>query len=134
MAFALKKQDKVTRDEIAQELRATGEALSTAIVAYNEAIELHNQFVEPLIDAYNEAVDRAVAFVTGIGGREQDTFDERTERWQYSDKGLAVQEWINSYRDAELEEINVELPEPFEQFDASNHAGIIEDLTDAVDE
>ena len=62
---------------------------------------------------YNEAIQNLNSFIFEIREEMQMYFDDKSEKWQESDKGFAYQEWIENW-EVEFEEIEnfdeIELP------------------------
>lgn len=74
MAFKLTKAEQATKDEILTQLHDTW-------------------------DAYSSAVEKAKDFASVIAERSREEFDEKSEKWQESDRGHAANEWIEKWED-----------------------------------
>lgn len=49
--------------------------------------------------AYNSAIDDAAIFCDGIAGDAEDWFNDRSEKWQESERGIIAQDWAMAWRD-----------------------------------
>jgi chromosome segregation ATPase len=76
----------------------------------DEQLEIINTAVEKIngaIDTYNEALNSARGYVEDIQSQAQSDYDDKSERWQESERGGAVQEWISTLENlvAEMEDV-----------------------------
>ena len=125
MAFKLRKDQLAERDALAADLRKKAEALNIAIVAFNQAIGPVSQAVGEELEGYNGILAKARAFASSITEPAQEQFDAKSERWQESDKGIAVRSWIERW-EMSLDDVDLELPEPLTEIDPDEQAGEIE--------
>ena len=77
------------------------------------ALKAAHEAVEAAIATYQAALDGCAEFATQIGEEAQAAWDDRSERWQDSDKGTAAQEWLTAWSDFAPDE-----PEPPEDVSA----------------
>lgn len=91
-------------------------------------VELHEELaaaesaLESAIEAYNAVLAEAREHCQEIAETAQSEWDEKSERWQESDKGVEAQAWITEWADADLEEVE----EP------TTHAGLFCDLPECA--
>ena len=45
-------------------------------------------------------------------------YDDKSEKWQEGDRGTAAREWIDSFDNVELDDAEMEAPEPLEEVEA----------------
>jgi multidrug efflux pump subunit AcrA (membrane-fusion protein) len=126
MAFKLSKAQLVERDALAADLRAKAEALNIAIVAFNQTVEPLAQKVGEALDAYNEILERARTLTDRIAETAQAAFDAKSEKWQDSDKGIQMRNWIEQW-EMSLDNVDLELPGSLTEIDPDRQAGEIED-------
>jgi ABC-type transporter Mla subunit MlaD len=109
------------------------EGVQEAFQAYQEAIQTYNAEVEDLINqgidekvcAYNELVQEANGWIEETSSDFQNQFDEKSERWQESEKGDLAADYINSF-EIVLEEVEMPTLEPAEEPDITEPAEEIE--------
>jgi hypothetical protein len=128
MAFKLSKRQVAERDALATELRAKADALTTAIAAYNEAIATVSQTVTDAIDEYNATVEIAREFVGGIAEMARDEWSSKSHKWQEGEKGTEADAWVEAWKGAILEDVEVDVGERLEEIDPSEIAVTLEDL------
>lgn len=61
--------------------------------------------LDKAVDAYNTVVEGINIFMRGIAERGQESYEEKSEKWQESDAALDMQYNIQEW-EGELEEIN----------------------------
>jgi len=72
--------------------------LEEAVEKYNEATgEKDKKPVEDAISIYNDALDSAQGFCETIVGDIEEFMEEKSEKWQESDKGEAHANWKDSW-------------------------------------
>lgn len=57
------------------------------------------------ITAYNEALSNAREFCSDIAETAQEAWNDKSEKWQESDKGQEVQGWIETWQEANLDDV-----------------------------
>jgi len=106
---------KVAAEDADAEIQKSFEVLRAAVDAHNEAVEAAFAPVKEAVDAYNETLDAIRSFYADQESDAQSTFDERSEKWQESDKGQAFQAWIESLGAASvLDDLEVPTFDPIE--------------------
>lgn len=126
VAFRLSKQQLAERDALAADLREKAVTLNAAIAAFNQAIEPFSRAVVEALEDYNEILEKARALAGGVTEAAQDEFDARSERWRGSDEGIKVRSWIEQW-EVNLDDIDLEVPEPLTEIDPDEQALEIED-------
>ncbi len=94
-------------------LKASSETVEEAIDQYNQTMQEAWEKIEEAVSSYNEAIAQASEFKEEVYSEAQEYYDERSEKWQESDKGQSYQEWIDEW-EADLDEIEVEQPDELE--------------------
>jgi hypothetical protein len=95
-------------------LREVAAELNQAIEAYNEALDPLREKIEAAVSDYNEKLAELKAVYSEIHAEAQAYYDDRSERWQESYAGQEYQEWLDSLESPEIEEIEIDLPEPLD--------------------
>jgi hypothetical protein len=126
MAFRISNEQATRRDVLAAALRERATELNRAIAAFNRGVEPLTQSLNETLNGYNMALQIARSFTNGIADAAQAEFDLKTERWQDSDKGVRARDWIERWQ-IDLDDVDLELPEPLDELDPEEHAGEIED-------
>jgi hypothetical protein len=130
MTFKISKQQLAERDALAADLRKKAEALNIAIVAFNQTIQPVSQAVRDALEDYNGILEKARVLADSITEAAQGEFDEKSEKWQESDKGVQVRTWIEQW-EMSLEDVDLDLPEPLTEIDPDEQAGAIESASPA---
>jgi hypothetical protein len=126
MTFKVSKEQLAKRDALTADLRAKAEALNVAITAFNENVE---QLSRPVAEAqadYNKTLEMARVLAEDIAEDAQKEFDAKSERWQISERGEQVREWIEQW-ELGLEEVELALPELLDEIDPEEHAVELDD-------
>jgi hypothetical protein len=128
----LTKQHIADRDAIAQKLRDEREVLEKAIETFNtlrdekynlmaSAIAEYNRALDEAFTPVGEAMDKYNATVSDANGWKEQIVSEideyisnKSDKWQESDKGNAVECWKESFQSQDVEEVELELGEPCE--------------------
>jgi hypothetical protein len=126
--FKLSKPEQVRRDKITAALRSSGEAYNLAVEEYNRLIARAVEVLRIAQHDYNSALSDAEHFVGDFAEDKREEFGEKSEKWQDSDTGSDVSDWLDEWEGVEFNEIELDLPEPMEEIDPSELASQIEDL------
>lgn len=122
----LSRDQKKQRDELVAALNAKASALGEAWASFEAA----HEHLALAVDQYNGAVGDAETFRDDIAQEMQDYWDERSERWQEGEAGLAYEAWIDAWTGADLEMIDCpELPDEPE----TAHADALDELPEEVE-
>src|SRR5215510_15034516 len=123
---ALSKAQLVTLKTLFETLTTRYEAFEEAVDDFNATqAEAWNE-VLAAEEAYNEAVTTANEWLGEVKEAIEEYVNERSEKWQESDRGQAYAAWLEAFS-VELEESD--LSEPAElTLDVDNAAGMLEDL------
>jgi hypothetical protein len=132
MAFKLTKSQLAQRTTLVTELRAKADSLAATITAYNVAMVDVAKAVNDATVAYNACIETAREFAAEVATEAQVQFDENSEQWQEGTKGTAAAEWIQEWENVDLEDVELDDVEPLPEIDASEIAGLLEDLPTGV--
>jgi hypothetical protein len=125
VVFKLSKQQLAERKALAADLRKQAEALNTAIVAFNAAVEPLSQAVGEAQEDYNGILEKARMLASGVTAVAQQKFDAKSGKWQESEKGIQARYWIEQW-EMDLDDVDLDLPEPLTEIDPDEHGGQIE--------
>ena len=118
----MKKISRTQQAEINKAVDALGEAgkaLAQAIDSYNEALEPLRVDIEAARDTYNEKIADLKAVYVDIAGEARAYYDDRSQKWQEGEAGEAYSEWVDQLDEPQIEEIDLDLPEPLEMPDST---------------
>ena len=132
MSFKLSKDERSRREEIVAALREAADKITEAVDAYKEALVAPTAAVEAAVAAYNAALAEASEFAQEVSGRIGDDIDEKSEKWQESEKGEAAGAWRDAWDELSLDDIEIEFPDEIE-FDTPEHADELENAPDSAD-
>lgn len=115
----LSKQQVKTKADLVERLRKTNSDLQAAIDQYNAQLDTVLDPLVSAIDAANEARDDARTFAEEVVGEMQDYAGERSDKWHESDAGSDFDSWQNEWEAINLDEVDIDLPEPIDAPDDS---------------
>ena len=127
----LTKTDIALRDEVANRLQDKYGELTAAIEAYNNAIQELWGPVEVAMNEYNEAIGDANAWKTDRAQEMQEYIDERSEKWQESDKASEYETWKSQYEE-DFEQVELEAPEGLSDGDVEDYSQLLWELPEGV--
>lgn len=127
MAFKLTKNEATTRDDFVARFEMASAELDQVRETTNEAIEALLGPLNEKITAYNVILAEAKEYAEEIAARFQTEFDDKSEKWQESEKGVAVSEMIESWTNLDFEEVDDVAIDQIEDFDFEHR-----DILDAV--
>ena len=102
--------DIQARDQHCKALQTTFTALEDAIEQYNAAVQAAYETLRPHVERYNDAVQDAGEWLADLISTMELYQEERSERWQASAPGVAYEAWLDAYRGADLELVEIEAP------------------------
>ena len=111
MSFKLTKEQRERRDELVEAFHEASSGLETAIAEYNAKLEEMKAPVEAALAKYNEVGNDAREFADEISGWAGGEIQERSERWQESERGQAAQSWCDEWSNLTFDEVTIDLPE-----------------------
>jgi hypothetical protein len=126
---SLTKQQTTDRADIAARLRDAASDIESAVEKFNVATAEAKGELEAAVMTYNERMAEADEFRDVTVGDMQGHYDERSEKWQESERGQAYLNWINEWEGAELGEVEIDFPNDLETPDLSA-ADVLEGLPD----
>lgn len=110
----LSKAEERRREELAEKLEAAGQEVNARFAELLKLLTDAEHDVNKAIRDYNKILLEAEAFVEGVAEEMRDSFDDKSERWQDSDKGQSaaafVEEW-EQFEASELREVAILMPE-----------------------
>src|SRR5580698_4845855 len=109
MPFKLTKKQIAERNELAAALRNKAASLAIALADYNATMAQVTSALHDATDAYNEAIGDARDFVAGIAEPAREEYDEKSERWQASDKGVEAERWLREWEAISLDDAGIEV-------------------------
>ena len=104
MAFKLTKAEDQRRMDYVTSLNELKSKLEDAIGEFNAKREELKAPVEAAFNAYKEALAEAKGFAEDIASAAEGQIDDKSERWQESERGEAARSWQQEWEGAELDE------------------------------
>lgn len=99
MAFKLSKKEKNDKADLIERLGEKHATIESA--AASKDLDDTNS----AIDAYNEVLDEANAFVEEIANRLRDEYDGKSEKWQESEAGTDALAFISDWEELSLDRV-----------------------------
>ena len=113
-------------EDLIAKLREAQEALAPAIVAYNAALaEAHGRLLDSL-EPYSEAISYVEEDVQSIAATLREEWDEKSEKWQESDRGIEASDAIDALESFSMDDLTVEQPDMIEE--PEDYAETLEEL------
>lgn len=129
---SLNKQQQAEKGRICEHLRQAASKVESELQRFDEAVQDAAVPVQQAIESYNEALRNAAEFVENVASDLQSVYDEKSEKWQESERGENFKRWIEEWESIVLDDAEIEIPESVEPPDLSA-ADNIELLTDEAD-
>lgn len=98
----LSKAEIDQRDDHVSALKKAKEEIDDLAEGINESIDDLNE----KIAEYNQLLGAAGTFTKEIAQQQSDYIDDKSERWQESDRGQEYSSWKDEWEDYDHEEIN----------------------------
>lgn len=113
-------------------LRYSQKSIEPAIQAYNDALaEAHDALLAAL-DPYNASLSCVEREVRRVGDELLEDFDDKSEKWKGSEKGIVIGEAISRFETFTLDSLEVKFPEQLEE--AQEHSATVEELIEEDEE
>ncbi len=112
--FGLNKKMIDEKNKLHEKLKTAHADLAEAVQKFNLDMEHIWSPVDSAANKYNAVIIEANEFQQTVAGDAQGAFDEKSEKWQESDSGVAAAELILAYEE-ELEEICIDRPDELEE-------------------
>lgn len=111
MKSLTKKQVQQLTD-LQTDLQSASEKVESAIADFNANInELWGDLVLDELNEYNKLALQASEFAEQIQSQIQSYNENKSEEWQQSDLGVAYQEWLDEWDEADFIEIDAKMPD-----------------------
>jgi len=135
MAFSLSVKQHEDREEWAQKVRAQAAKIRDVEATINDQIDgmIANDLI-PEIDRFNELLKEAKTFCEEVGDKFRETYDGKSEKWQESDAGSAAVDFVTSWEDVSLDDMeHPEAPKLELSGDPEDAAQTLDDLPDQAE-
>lgn len=112
VALLDKKKTAVTEaiDELNEKLKAKEKEIQHLLQEYSDIIEDGGSELDTLVEEYNEVVSDVNDFCVDVSSSIEDYMNERSEKWQESEKAEAYQSWKDDWEQS-FQEMSLEKPE-----------------------
>jgi hypothetical protein len=112
MAFKLTKDEQKTKTELSANLEKAWASVEDAVGAYNDEVNVAKQKITAVIASFNDTAAQAATFIQEVASRAEGEIDEKTEKWQESDKGQEAVSWKDEWSEFDADGIeNIDWPE-----------------------
>jgi hypothetical protein len=119
MAFKVTKDEKAAIDAAVDAALRAKEAFEAEVDRVNAKLDELRDELAGKVSAYNEAVESVSAVAQELVDRLRGEYDDKSEKWQESERAEAVSSWIDDLEnltrhdslDAEVSDVSVEEPE-----------------------
>ena len=98
------------RDKIIDRINEAQTELEEKLDEYTEVTSRLQDGIGDALVAYNETLAEARQFIDNIAGEAESVMEDRSEKWQESDAGKAYQEWIDEWRGAVIDDVEIDFP------------------------
>ena len=133
MAWRLTRDQMKERDRFIERLNKAYEEVERSVSDANESMHAILEKVNVDIQEYNAVAEEAKAFVQGLADTFRSDFDDKSERWQESDRGQEIVGWIETFEEAEIEELTeASLPDLDMADVGDNAASSLEELEEVA--
>jgi type I site-specific restriction endonuclease len=106
MAFKLTKQEESQRTEFLERVTAAVNELTTAREEAKEAINEAVAKLNETIGKYNNLREEVEAFRDEVVARLQEEYDNKSEKWQESERAASALNLISEWESLDVEELN----------------------------
>jgi hypothetical protein len=97
--------------KLIDELTLAGKKIEIAVSTYNQDVEKLRAPVEIAVTEYNEIVSEARTLCSDVANKITSYISDKSEKWQESDKGQAVQEFADAWEGVDLSDIDYAWPD-----------------------
>jgi hypothetical protein len=111
MTFKLSAEQTRARDALAVRLEEERAKVDTAVTDFNDALTIARNTLQEALDAYNGVLSEARFFAADVSQDWENDFEEKSERWQESEKGEGVREMIEAWQNVDLEDLEIDMPD-----------------------
>ena len=122
MAFKLTKDEEAKLEELKSDLNLAYIQLEGTVSTYNEAEKALRDPVQGALNFYNERLSNLLTFVENVAEEKRAEFDDKSDSWKEGDNGSAVDEWISTWENVDLDDVSIEFPSDDLQIEFDNHA------------
>jgi hypothetical protein len=109
----LNKEHREKQQEHVDAIRAGHSVLETTINAFNATMEQEWKKVATALEAYNDRIEDANTFLSGLAEKAQEWNDTRTEKWHEGENSDTHQKWIDEAL-GEIETVELDAPNEVE--------------------
>lgn len=111
MPFRLTKEDTLQLAIVTGKLADAKSKIELTVQEYNQHVEGLRLPVEEAVTEYNSVLAEAREFRDGIVSEAQSDYDDKSEKWQETEAAHVAQEWISSWEDLSLDDLDYQWPD-----------------------
>lgn len=109
MAYRILLDESVAIGAALKAVTESREAFQAAFEFANAQIEVLREALETAADQYNDAAGALREALDSAAERVRAEFDDASERWQESDRGQVVADWIDGLEGMQIDELQVSI-------------------------
>ena len=121
-AIKLDKAQRAELEKFRKSLRESEDAVTDAVAEYERRCESAREELIPVLEKHNELLAEVKEFASNVAAVVRDAIDERSEKWQESDKGTAAEEFQSSWEGYDPDEYSIPDEVLVEEIDSSADA------------
>lgn len=115
----LDKTQTAERDRLVAALRAAETKIVAEVEAFNKIVAEAFLPMEQAVEAYNALLQEARGLAENVSSEAQEEFDNRSEKWQESERGQSFNSWIQEWTCASFNDAEVCRPDEIDPPDLS---------------
>lgn len=115
--FKLNKSEEAKLDALIEDARSELEELNNEIIQANYELERIKDNVGAAVTRYNGELRKLRAFIEAWVEEWRTEWEDKSEKWQDSERGEAISQWMDEWQNVMLEEAELDLPDDINNID-----------------
>jgi chromosome segregation ATPase len=108
MAFKLTKDQLAEQTGLTEKLEAAVSVVNERLASLRDLIDNAKGEIEDAVSSYNEIVRGASEFARDIAAEMEEEYEDRSERWQESEKGQLARAFVSEWEGFGIDEIDID--------------------------
>jgi seryl-tRNA synthetase len=133
MSFQLTKDQDGTLAKLIDDLTLAKQKITAAANTYNDEVAELRPSVEEAVTEFNNLLGEIRQLVSDIVTRGNESIDQKSDKWQESEKGEAAREWVDAWDGLDLSDLDFSWPDELE-IDVPEYDSELEDLPKEMNE
>lgn len=114
MTFKLTKSEDDQLVKLKSDVSKAFSELEIAVNLYNKNMSALQDDLESQLVLYNQALAELRSFAGEVASDRRNEYDEKSDGWREGDDGSSNDEWISTWENADLEEVQISYPDQVE--------------------